>query len=61
MRAFDLGAQGYLTKPFDPAVLAGTVKDVLDQIERGERDAALTETLAALRNEQVSVPKTQPS
>jgi two-component system response regulator MprA len=61
MRAFDLGAQGYLTKPFDPAVLARTVKDVLDQIERGERDAALAETLAALRNEQVSVPKTPPS
>jgi CheY-like chemotaxis protein len=61
MRAFDLGAQDYVTKPFDPAALAGTVKDVLDEIERGERDAALAETLTALRNEQVSVTKTTPS
>jgi DNA-binding response OmpR family regulator len=56
-RAFELGAQGYLAKPFDPAVLAETVAITLDQIERGERDAALAETLEALRNEQSSVPK----
>ena len=57
MRAFDLGAQAYLTKPFDPAVLAETVATVLGQIERGERDAALAETLATLRKEQVTATK----
>jgi DNA-binding response OmpR family regulator len=61
MRAFELGAHGYLTKPFDPAVLAETVATVLDQIERGERDAALAETLATLRKEQVSATKPQAS
>ena len=54
LRAFELGAHGYLTKPFDPAVLAETLESVLGQIERGERDAALAETLAALRKEQFS-------
>ena len=57
IRAFELGAQGYLMKPFDPDVLADTVATVLDQIERGERDAGLAETLATLRKEQVSVGK----
>jgi DNA-binding response OmpR family regulator len=57
MRAFELGAHGYLTKPFDPAVLAETVATVLGQIERGERDAALAETLATLRKEEISPAK----
>lgn len=57
MRAFELGAHGYLTKPFDPAALAETVKVVLDQIECGERDAALAETLAELRKQQLSARK----
>jgi DNA-binding response OmpR family regulator len=52
IRAFELGAQAYLMKPFDPAALAATVTKVLDQIDRGERDADLAETLAALRAEQ---------
>ncbi len=52
IRAFELGAQGYLTKPFDPAGLAPTVSKVLDQIDKGERDADLAETLAALKAEQ---------
>ena len=52
IRAFELGAQAYLTKPFDPAGLATTVTKVLDQIDRGERDADLAETLAALQAEQ---------
>jgi DNA-binding response OmpR family regulator len=52
IRALELGAQAYLTKPFDPAGLATTVTRVLDQIDRGERDADLAETLAALRAEQ---------
>jgi len=52
IRAFELGAQAYLTKPFDPAGLATTVTKVLDQIDRGERDVDLAETLAALQAEQ---------
>jgi DNA-binding response OmpR family regulator len=54
LRAFELGAHGYITKPFEPNVLAETVTTVLQQIESGEREAALAETLAALRKEQLS-------
>jgi len=54
IRAFELGASAYVTKPFDPAVLGETIGKVLDQIERGEREADLAETLAALRAEQES-------
>jgi hypothetical protein len=39
-------------KPFDPAGLAAMVTKVLDQIDRGERDAHLAETLAALKAEE---------
>src|SRR6266581_8697034 len=58
IRAFELGAQAYLTKPFDPAGLAPTVTKVLDQIDRGERDADLAETLAALKAELDAASKT---
>jgi CheY-like chemotaxis protein len=61
VRAFGLGAQNYVTKPFDPAALAKTVATTLAEIDRGERDAALAETLAALRKEQLSTGKTPPS
>ena len=37
-RARELGAVGYLVKPFDPIELAGIVREVLERIERGERD-----------------------
>jgi DNA-binding response OmpR family regulator len=58
IRAFELGAQEYVTKPFDPAGLAATITKVLDQIDRGERDADLAETLAALKAEQEGGSKT---
>jgi hypothetical protein len=45
-------------KPFDPAGLAATVTEVLDQIDRGERDADLAETLAALKAEREAGSKT---
>jgi DNA-binding response OmpR family regulator len=61
IRAYELGAQAYVTKPFDPDVLAETVATVLGQIEQGDRDAALAETLASLRKEQVSAGKPRPS
>jgi DNA-binding response OmpR family regulator len=57
VRAFGLGAQDYVTKPFDPQALAETVAKTLGEIDRGERDAALAETLAALRKEQITVDK----
>jgi DNA-binding response OmpR family regulator len=57
VRAFGLGAQDYVTKPFDPHELAKTVAKTLDEIDRGERDAALAETLTTLRKEQITVDK----
>lgn len=57
IRAFELGAHAYLTKPFDPAVLPAAITKVLDQIESGEREADLAETLAALKAEQESAAK----
>jgi DNA-binding response OmpR family regulator len=58
IRAFELGAQDYVTKPFDPAGLAATVTNVLDQIDRGERDGDLAETLATLKAELEASSKT---
>ena len=54
LRAFELGAVGYVTKPFDPASLGPTLVAVLDQIERGERSALIAENLAALRGRNAS-------
>ena len=56
-RAFGLGAQDYVTKPFDPRALAKIVAKTLDEIDRGERDAALAETLSALKKEQLTEGK----
>jgi CheY-like chemotaxis protein len=36
-RAQELGAVGYIVKPFDPLGLSGLVRDVLARIGRGER------------------------
>jgi DNA-binding response OmpR family regulator len=38
LRAQELGAVGYVVKPFDPVELAVVVRDVLDRIARGERE-----------------------
>jgi CheY-like chemotaxis protein len=38
LRAQELGAVGYLFKPFDPLELARTVREVLDRVARGERE-----------------------
>jgi CheY-like chemotaxis protein len=38
LRAQELGAVGYIVKPFDPLELAGTVRDVLERVSRGERE-----------------------
>jgi CheY-like chemotaxis protein len=38
LRAQELGAVGYVVKPFDPVELAGTVRDVLERVAMGERE-----------------------
>ena len=51
LRAQELRASGYVTKPFDPGGLVTTVSTILDEIDRGEREPALAETLTALKAE----------
>jgi DNA-binding response OmpR family regulator len=48
-RGLDLGGVDYVTKPFNPLELAPLVKDVLDRVDRGERDDLRREKLAELR------------
>jgi CheY-like chemotaxis protein len=38
LRAQELGAVGYVVKPFDPLELAGIVRDALERVARGERE-----------------------
>ena len=38
LRAQELGAVGYVVKPFDPLELADVVREVLDRVARGERE-----------------------
>jgi two-component system phosphate regulon response regulator PhoB len=38
LHAQELGAVGYVVKPFDPVELAAVVRDVLERVARGERD-----------------------
>ena len=37
-RARQLGAVGYIVKPFDPVALGASVREVLERIRRGERE-----------------------
>jgi len=48
-RGLDIGGVDYVTKPFNPLELAGLVRDLLDRIERGERDELRREKLGELR------------
>ena len=48
-RGLDIGGVDYVTKPFNPLELAPLVRDLLDRIERGERDELRGEKLAELR------------
>ena len=48
-RGIDLGGVDYVTKPFNPVELAPLVRDLLERIERGERDDLRGEKLAELR------------
>jgi DNA-binding response OmpR family regulator len=48
-RGLDIGGVEYITKPFNPIELAPTVRDLLERIESGDRDALRREKLADLR------------
>ncbi|HVU78533.1 MAG TPA: response regulator [Gaiellaceae bacterium] len=49
-RGIDLGGVDYVTKPFNPVELAPLVRDLLDRVARGERDALRREKLSELRS-----------
>jgi two-component system, OmpR family, alkaline phosphatase synthesis response regulator PhoP len=49
-RGLDIGGVDYVTKPFNPLELAPLVRDLLERIERGERDELRGEKLADLRS-----------
>jgi len=48
-RGHQVGALGYVTKPFDPEELIGRVQDVLERTGRGERDSLRREWQERLR------------
>ena len=43
--AVELGAIGYITKPFDPVELASRLETILERLERGEREQLQREML----------------
>jgi DNA-binding response OmpR family regulator len=49
-RGLDIGGVDYVTKPFNPLELAPLVDQLLDRIEKGERDELRGEKLAELRS-----------
>ena len=48
-RGLDIGGVDYVTKPFNPVDLAPLVRELLERLDRGERDELRTEKLADLR------------
>jgi DNA-binding response OmpR family regulator len=51
LRAAGLGGLGYFSKPFDPAQLGPTLTELLDRIDRGERNLVVAENLERLHAE----------
>src|SRR6201995_804118 len=49
-RGLDLGGVDYVTKPFNPVELAPLVRDLLERVAKGERDALPREKLGELRS-----------
>jgi DNA-binding response OmpR family regulator len=45
-RAAELGAVGYVTKPFDPVELVESIPRILERLEQGEREQLRREVLA---------------
>jgi DNA-binding response OmpR family regulator len=48
-RGLELGGVDYVTKPFNPTELAPLVRDLLERVGRGEREALRLERIAELR------------
>jgi len=48
-RGLDIGGVDYITKPFNPVELAPLVRNLLERLERGERDELRREKLNELR------------
>ena len=48
-KGLDIGGVDYVTKPFNPLELAPLVRQLLERIERGERDELRAEKLGELR------------
>ena len=48
-KGIDLGGVDYVTKPFNPVELAPLVEDLVQRVERGERDQLRSEKIAELR------------
>jgi DNA-binding response OmpR family regulator len=48
-RGIDLGGIDHVTKPFNPVELAPLVRNLLDRVERGEREQLRREKLVELR------------
>ena len=49
-RGIDLGGIDYVTKPFNPVELAPLVRELIERVDRGERDDLRGEKLAELRD-----------
>jgi DNA-binding response OmpR family regulator len=49
VRGMDAGGLDYVTKPFNPLELASLVREVVDAVERGEREQLRTERLSELK------------
>jgi DNA-binding response OmpR family regulator len=49
-RGLELGGVAYVTKPFNPVELAPLVRDLLERVARGEREAVRLERIAELRD-----------
>ncbi|MEO8289937.1 MAG: response regulator [Gaiellaceae bacterium] len=50
VRGLGAGGLDYITKPFNPVELASLVREVVDAVERGEREELRAEKLAELRD-----------
>jgi DNA-binding response OmpR family regulator len=48
-KGLDIGGVDYVTKPFNPLALAPLVRQLLERIERGERDVLRAEKMSELR------------
>jgi CheY-like chemotaxis protein len=48
LRGYELGAVGYVSKPFDPTALGSMLHELLGRLARGERDAVRRERIDEL-------------